>query len=124
MFVTVFLGILNINNGDFQYCNAAHNYPIKIHNEGRLEKLQTLMEFLGIYPNRKYSDTTIKLNSGDQIFIYTDGLTDTTDENGLKYTVDVLKYNLMGRGFLTQKVVEKINKSVINFRGNIKPGMI
>ena len=30
MFVTVFLGILNINTGDFQYCNAAHNYPLII----------------------------------------------------------------------------------------------
>lgn len=124
MFVTVFLGILNINNGDFQYCNAAHNYPLIIHHEGRLEEITDTHGIpVGIYPNRKYSDTTIKLSFGDQVFIYTDGLTDTIDENGLKYTVDVLKYNLMGTWFFnTKEVVEKINKSVINFRGNIKPG--
>ncbi len=124
MFVTVFLGILNINTGDFQYCNAAHNYPLIIHNEGRIEELTDTHGIpVGIYPNRKYTDNTIKLNPGDQLFIYTDGLIDTIDENGLKYTVDVLKYNLMGTWFFnTKEVVEKINKSVINFRGNIKPG--
>lgn len=124
MFVTVFLGILNINTGGFQYCNAAHNYPLIIHNEGKIEELTDTHGIpVGIYPNRNYSDSTINLNSGDQLFIYTDGLTDTTDENGLKYTIDVLKYNLMGTWFFdTKEVVEKINKSVINFRGNIKPG--
>lgn len=124
MFVTVFLGILNINTGDFQYCNAAHNYPLIIHNEGRIEELTDTHGIpVGIYPNRKYTDSTIKMDPGDQLFVYTDGLTDTTDENGLKYTVDVLKYNLMGTWFFnTKEVLEKINSSVINFRGNIKPG--
>lgn len=124
MFVTIFLGVLKIKTGDFQYCNAAHNHPLIIHSEGRIDELpETHGIPVGIYPNRKYTDSTITLSEGDQIFIYTDGLIDTTDENDLKYTVDVLKYNLMGTWFFnTKDVIEKIKESVTNFRGNIRPG--
>ncbi len=124
MFVTIFLGILKIKTGEFQYCNAAHNHPLIIHKEGRIDEMKETHGIpVGIYPNRIYTDSSITLNQGDQVFIYTDGLIDTIDENELKYSVDVLKYNLMGTWFFdTKEVVEKIKESVTNFRGNIKPG--
>jgi sigma-B regulation protein RsbU (phosphoserine phosphatase) len=123
MFVTLFLGIFNLSDGKFDYCNAAHNLPCMISANGNISELpETHGIPIGIYPDRSYQSTTIRLSSGDQIFIYTDGLTDTLDENGVKYTTDVLKYNLMGTWFFNPTVVtERIIESVNYFRGNKKP---
>jgi phosphoserine phosphatase RsbU/P len=119
MFVTIFMGILNTKTGEFIYCNAAHSYPCIITSEGDVLELSESHGIpIGIYPDRNYQYSTLFLKDGDQIFIYTDGLTDTIDENGLKYSVDVLKYNLMGTWFFSpNEVVEKIKNSVEHFRG-------
>lgn len=123
MFVTIFLGILNLSNGEFRYCNAAHCTPLLIDKEGLITEITDIHGIpVGIYPKKKYAESTIMLKEEDHIFIYTDGLTDTIDENGLKYSIDVLKYNMMGSWFLNSKeVVEKITRSITNFRGNIDP---
>jgi phosphoserine phosphatase RsbU/P len=123
MFVTIFIGILNITSGELVYCNSAHNFPFLITGKGDVIELSETHGIpIGIYPDRKYLSSTVNLLDGDQIFIYTDGLTDTIDENGLKFSVDVLKYNLMGTWFFSAlEVVEKIKNSVKQFRGNLHP---
>jgi phosphoserine phosphatase RsbU/P len=123
MFVTMFMGILNTKTGEFNYCNAAHSFPCLITVKGDVLELSESHGIpIGIYPDRKYQSSIIKLEEGDQVFIYTDGLTDTIDENSLKYSVDVLKYNLMGTWFFSaNEVVEKIKNSIEHFRGKIHP---
>ncbi|MCF8358686.1 MAG: PP2C family protein-serine/threonine phosphatase [Prolixibacteraceae bacterium] len=123
MFVTFFLGMLNLKNGKFQYCNAAHNAPLVIFSEGRIEELSDIHGIpLGIYAKQKYKSSVIDLQRNDQIFIYSDGVTDSVDENGIKFAVDVLKYNLMGAWFnKPREVVMKIKKSIDDFRGNLTP---
>jgi len=122
MFVTIFLGILTLSDGEFEYCNAAHSLPCMITAKGCVFELSETHGIpVGIYPDRAYQSSKIVLDEGDQIFLYTDGLTDSVDENGLKYSMDVLKYNLMGAWFFTaSEVVERIKKSVEYFRGNNK----
>jgi sigma-B regulation protein RsbU (phosphoserine phosphatase) len=122
MFVTIFLGILNLTDGEFEYCNAAHSLPCMITAKGSVFELpETHGIPVGIYPDRIYQSSKILLDEDDQLFLYTDGLTDSIDENGLKYSMDVLKYNLMGAWFFTaSEVVERIKKSVEYFRGNNK----
>jgi serine phosphatase RsbU (regulator of sigma subunit) len=123
MFITIFIGIMNIETGNFDYCNAAHCYPILIKGEGGITELSASHGIpLGIFPNRTYESSSIVLSEGDQIVVFTDGLTDTTDENGLKYTTDVLRYNLLGAWFSSAKdIVVHIAKSINLFSGNTKP---
>ena len=123
LFVTMFLGIVDMRTGLLSYCNAAHNLPFIIRQEGSIDELEETHGIpLGIYANRNYNYSEIKMNPNDQILIYTDGLTDSIDENGMSYSVDVLKYNLMGTWFHEPKdTIAKIKKSVEEFRGNIDP---
>jgi serine phosphatase RsbU (regulator of sigma subunit) len=123
MFVTIFVGILTLSSGSFEYCNAAHKLPCMISVTGSVDELpETHGIPIGIYPNRVYNSTSIILNDGDQLLIYTDGLTDSVDENGVKYSLDVLKYNLMGAWFSNAKeVTDRIKNSVEEFRGINKP---
>lgn len=123
LFVTMLIGILNVNTGELSFCNAAHNQPLIIRQEGTIEELNETHGIpLGIYPNKSYSLSSIKLNYHDYFLIYTDGVVDTKDENGMNFSIEVLKYNLMGSWFLSpNEIVEKINQSILSFRGNIPP---
>ena len=123
MFVTILIGILNTKSGEFVYCNAAHNFPCLITNNGNVIELSETHGIpIGIYPERKYSSSTITLNKNDQVFLYTDGLIDSIDENRLKYSIEVLKYNLIGTWFLnSNEVIEKIKASIEQFRGKTPP---
>jgi sigma-B regulation protein RsbU (phosphoserine phosphatase) len=123
LFVTMLVGIIDLNTGKLSYCNAAHNYPVIIRQEGLIDETSESHGIpLGIYPNRQYASSEIRLFPNDQLFIYTDGVVDTKDENGMNYSLDVLKYNLMGSWFMkTDEVKEKIKTSIKSFRGSVAP---
>jgi sigma-B regulation protein RsbU (phosphoserine phosphatase) len=77
MFVTLFLGILNIRTGELQYSNGGHNPPYLIRARGDLEPLETTQGMaLGIDEDFSYQSKTIVLQKGESIFLYTDGVTE------------------------------------------------
>jgi sigma-B regulation protein RsbU (phosphoserine phosphatase) len=123
LFITMFFGIYDLKEATFTYCNAAHNFPLLIKEEGTIEELnETHGIAVGIYPNRKYKSTTISIELNDQLFLYTDGLIDSHDENNMTFSLDVIKYNLLGTWFLEpREVVEKLKNCIVSFRGNRPP---
>lgn len=82
MFVTVFLGVLDLASGKLRYCNAGHNAPVKIN------RLTSNIECLPCEPNLpigvlagfEYEEQTAQMVVGDSIFLYTDGLTEAENE--------------------------------------------
>ena len=100
MFVTVWLGILDINTGIIKAANAGHEYPVIKHN-GKYELFKDKHGFvLAGMENLKYKDYEIKLDKGDALFIYTDGVTEATNINndlfGTERMVDALNLNANG----------------------------
>lgn len=82
MFVTFFLGILDINSGKLRYCNAGHNPPLLI--KGRKEASffnLTKSIPVGLFEEHTYTEESIILEPGDNIFLYTDGLTEAENIN-------------------------------------------
>ena len=76
MFITMFLGILDMETGVVRYCNAGHNPPIIIRN-GQPEYIATEPSLLlGVEPNATYTSHTLELAPNDSLFLYTDGLTE------------------------------------------------
>ncbi len=82
MFITMFLGIIDLSTGKISYCNAGHNPPIIIKggNASYLDTKPSLI--LGVEPNAKYTACELELAAGDTLFLYTDGLTEA--ENAQK----------------------------------------
>jgi phosphoserine phosphatase RsbU/P len=81
MFVTIFYGILNTNTGEVRYCNAGHNPPYILSEEGTLKQLETGQNIaLGVLesPEKQpcYQDRTLFLKKNDCLFLYTDGVTE------------------------------------------------
>lgn len=82
MFITMFLGIMNLKTGKISYCNAGHNPPIIIKG-GKAAYIDTKPSLiLGVEPNAKYTSYELTLNPNDTLFLYTDGLTEA--ENAQK----------------------------------------
>jgi serine phosphatase RsbU (regulator of sigma subunit) len=77
MFVTAFLGILEISTGKFTYVNAGHNKPLIRHSDFKYEWINTKPGFvLAGLDSTQYSQAEIMLNPGDSLFLYTDGVTE------------------------------------------------
>jgi anti-sigma regulatory factor (Ser/Thr protein kinase) len=82
MFITMFLGVMDLSTGVVRYCNAGHNPPIVI-KDGHAELLGTEPCLLmGVDSDAKYTSNELALAPGDTIFLYTDGLTEA--ENAQK----------------------------------------
>lgn len=80
MFVTAWMGLLNIKTGELQYVNAGHNPPLVYH-DGFYEYLRGKTGFvLAGLKNMKYKSKTITLSPDDRILLYTDGVTEAKNK--------------------------------------------
>lgn len=86
MFVTVWMGILDLNTGIIKFANAGHNPPLIKKNNGQFEYLKVRPGLvLAGMDGIKYRENEVKLEPGDEIFLYTDGVTEATDSNNTLY---------------------------------------
>ncbi len=79
MFVTVWLGILEISTGRLTCSNAGHEYPVIKKVNKSFEIINDKHDlFIGTIPGIKYHDYEIQLEPGDMLFLYTDGVPEAT----------------------------------------------
>ena len=85
MFVTVWLGILEISTGRLTAANAGHEYPVFMEPDGKFELYKDKHGFvIGGMAGQKYKEYTIDMKPGSKLFVYTDGVPEATDsENHL-----------------------------------------
>ncbi|GLB30745.1 hypothetical protein LAD12857_26680 [Lacrimispora amygdalina] len=96
MFVTAWLGILTLSTGDLVYVNAGHNPPlIKTGGRGEFSWLDQRTGFvLAGMDGLTYDQAKLKLIPGDQVFLYTDGVTEAHDTGNELYGEIRLKSRL------------------------------
>ena len=76
LFVTAWMGILDLTNGEFLYANAGHNPPILM-KDGKLMFLHSKPGFvLAGLEGYEYKESMMFLHKGDKLFLYTDGVTE------------------------------------------------
>lgn len=86
MFVTAWMGIIDISTGKMQFSNAGHNPPLIKHANGEFEYLRTRAGFvLAGMEGVNYRVNEMELKPGDRIFLYTDGVTEATDLSSTLY---------------------------------------
>ena len=97
MFVTLFYGIYDPATNEFTYANGGHNPPLIVHADGSSTVLaMTGGVVLGVVPSIQYEQTTIALSPGDTILLYTDGITDATNEEGEFFGLERLQATFAG----------------------------
>ena len=89
MFVTLFVGILYLDTGVLDYCNAGHDAPLLIGSDGTVQLLDVQSNLaLGVVPGQEYVPQQAVLDRGDMLFLYTDGLTEAEDQQHALFGLD------------------------------------
>jgi sigma-B regulation protein RsbU (phosphoserine phosphatase) len=119
-FLTLFLGVLNVKKGELYYCNAAHTATLIIRKDGSIIELNETHGLpLGLYIDRDYQDSKIKLEYGDKIVLYTDGVSEMLNENKEQFGIKRLKENLVPLKDLgPEDLVTQVEKLLDIYRGN------
>ena len=89
MFVTVWLGIVELSTGKIVASNAGHEYPAIGYADGEFELIKDKHGFvLGGMDGMKYKDYELQLEKGDKLFLYTDGVPEATNVEGEMFGTD------------------------------------
>ena len=92
LFVTSWVGKLNLESGELSYVNAGHNPPLIRQNNGDFEYLEDHPNLvLGGIEGVPYNEKTLNFNPGDMVFLYTDGITEANNDYHGFYGEDRLK---------------------------------
>lgn len=96
MFITIWIGILNLNTGVMNTASAGHEYPFMALEGRPFEQINDIHGLVvGELPNMKYKTCTYQLHKGDRVFVYTDGATDamnTAEEQiGTKHLLEIVQ---------------------------------
>jgi sigma-B regulation protein RsbU (phosphoserine phosphatase) len=105
MFVTVFCGILDIRTGQIHYANAGHNPPLVTTQAGRISFLPKQGGLvLGVMEEVDYQTESLRLDVGDSLFLYTDGVTEAMNTQEELFSEERLEKEL---ALLTQKPIQE-----------------
>lgn len=120
-FATLFFGSLDAKTKTFEYVNAGHNFPFHLDKKNEFHPLETGGLVMGMIPDCRFEQGTVKLETGDLIIIYSDGATEAENNfeemYGDKRLRDIV---LQNRSLSSAKLIEKIYAAVKDFEGGKK----
>ena len=95
MFVTVWIGIVDMRTGDMRCANAGHEYPMLMRAGGDYELYKDKHGLtLAAMENVRFSEYTLKFEPGDRLFVYTDGVPEAINAQEEQYGTDRLTVKL------------------------------
>ncbi len=114
MFVTAWMGILDVTTGNVQFANAGHNPPLLKRADGSFEILKTRAGFvLAGMEGVHYRVGELTLNPGDRLFLYTDGVPEATNTENKLYGEDRLL------SFMNKNALMEATKLLPSLKANI-----
>ncbi len=117
MFVTVWVGILELSTGKMNCASAGHEYPA-IYRNGTFELFKDKHGFvLGGMKGMKYRDYELQFNKGDKIFVYTDGVPEASNEEKEQFGTDRMIEALNTRDANPEETLKIVRASVDEFVG-------
>ena len=117
MFVTVWLGILEISTGKLTAANAGHEYPALKHAGGRFELFKDKHGLvIGMMNGLKYKEYELVLEPGTKLFVYTDGVPEATNADEEMFRTERMLSALNKNPDATlMQILENVHKSVDEF---------
>ena len=123
MFVTMFIGLLDLKTGHLDFCNAGHNAPVLGGGELGGEFLDMLPNApIGLWPGLEYEGEELDSIKGRQLFIYTDGLNEAENRQQEQFGDDRLLEILRAIHYENaRQVIEAIEAEVEKHRDGAEP---
>jgi serine phosphatase RsbU (regulator of sigma subunit)/anti-sigma regulatory factor (Ser/Thr protein kinase)/Tfp pilus assembly protein PilV len=122
LFITAFFGVIDLELGTLTYVNAGHDPPYLIRPNEAPEMIpHTGGIALGVLPELNYAETTIPLDPGTALYLYTDGITEAENANGQQFGRDRLEEKLSAaNGTGPQGLMDGILVDLREFTGDAK----
>lgn len=121
-FITLFCGVLD-QDGHFTYINAGHNLPILVRTSGETEMLTTKSVLLGAFDFIEYKPRQTRLNPGDVVVIYTDGVTEAVNAKNEMFSDERLEELVKQSVSLNaDEIKQRILDEVISFTSGLPQG--
>ena len=120
MFVTLFIGVLDLPTGRLRYCNAGHDKPIII-SEDITTALQAKANLpIGLFEDYKYVMEETMLDDHAMLFLYTDGLTEAKNLERKQFGLDRVMAVIEGKekdnlSLKPEELVEQMKQEVVKF---------
>lgn len=124
LYVTVFYGVLDLETMEFTFAKAGHNPPLLLRSGGEIDTLECPGLFLGMFEDGNFGEATVTLRSGDRLLLFTDGVVEAMDSEGVEFKVNRLVDSLKDatrRGFDAHATVGEIFRDVARFTSGIPP---
>jgi sigma-B regulation protein RsbU (phosphoserine phosphatase) len=120
MFVTLFYSQLDPQRHELTYVNAGHNPPLHYHSKERmLVELTATGIMLGFDDSRRLEQRSVKLEPGDFVLFYTDGVTEAMNEQNEQYGEERLRDLLLANsGASTSEMLHALRGSLADFVGD------
>ncbi len=117
MFVTAFYGILNLETGKMTYSNAGHNPPYIINKDGKVIALESTGDIvIGVMDGITYHEAEVRLEKGERLFLFTDGVTEALNDKGDFYMEARLEKILANAQTLTaREMIAKVSMDLSQF---------
>jgi sigma-B regulation protein RsbU (phosphoserine phosphatase) len=96
MFATAFFGVLDLRSGTLEYCNCGHNAPVHILASGEFRRLAATGLPLALYEDRPAEVSKIRLDPGDSLVLFTDGVTEAVNLSQEEFGETLLLETLLG----------------------------
>lgn len=123
MFITIWLGVLNLETGILTACSAGHEYPILKDPDGDFKMIKDQHSFVvGGLAGQKYREYTLQMDQGSKLFLYTDGVPEATNIReelfGMERTLRALND---AKEEAPDAIIRRVDRSVEYFVGEASP---
>ncbi len=120
MFATFFYGLFDLQTGIFSYVNAGHNPPLHFKNKcGDFEMLDSADLLIGAVPDITYHQSSVEVESGDLLILYTDGVTETFSDKNEQFGAERLKEVIKNNSAADlEEIINTVKSELVTFSGN------
>ncbi|MBN1983858.1 MAG: SpoIIE family protein phosphatase [Chitinivibrionales bacterium] len=121
MFATIVFGLLTLDTGEFTYINAGHNSPLILKNGQIIEELPPTGPAVGLAAELVFKKRTTRLNVGDLLFAYTDGVIEAQNPDGDFFTLKRLTEVLKNDHPSASQTVEQVKTALLEYGKDAPP---
>jgi serine phosphatase RsbU (regulator of sigma subunit) len=118
-FITLFYSILDVGSGLLKFTSCGHNPPILLKADGNILKLETGDPSLNLLKKTEFNESSVSIDPGDLLVIYTDGVIEIFNEKGEDFGFDrFMKLVKSCKELDVNAIIDKIVQSTAEFSGS------
>jgi len=121
MFATIFCGVLDTRTGEVLYANGGHNPPLVVRTDNEVSLVAGKRGLVvGVMEDFVYETDRLKLQSGDALFLYTDGVTEAVNEREELFSEGRLKTKISSlQGKPVREIISGVREEVVCFSNDV-----